>query len=374
MIPAAGSAYTYSYAVFGELIAWIVGWSLILEYTLVVSAVAVGWAGYGNDWLTHNGLALPGFLTHGPVLGARQCGGPAQQASFGINILAVLIIGIVAGLLNFGTRESARVNTTLVIVKLATLSLFVIVALPIFQHGELASFHAASASSSTPGPCARKYGVMPAAAIIFFAFYGFDAISTAAEEAKSPERDLAIGIVGSMIVCVLIYMVVAAAAIGAVALHQFAKSPEPLALILRESGQQGRIATIVSSRRRDRAADGHPRFLLRAEPDLPRHGPRRLLPEELRVDLEAPRNAGADHDLHRDRRRGHRRVTPIDVDRRARQRRHIVRIHRGLRGHAGAAAAASRTRERPFRTPAGVARRPRGRSSGASICSPACRG
>jgi APA family basic amino acid/polyamine antiporter len=244
-IPASGSAYTYSYSVLGELFAWIVGWSLILEYSLVVSTVAVGWAGYANDALRHISLGLPDFLTHGPTLAGQQCGGPTQQASFGVNILAVLIIGAVATMLNFGTRESARVNTALVILKLATLSLFVIVALPYFNPANLHPF-APHGVLSTAGACGRPYGIMPAAAIIFFAFYGFDAISTAAEEAKRPERDLAIGIVGSMIACTLIYLIVAAAAVGAVHYTKFANSPEPLALILREAGQ-GRVATIVSA-------------------------------------------------------------------------------------------------------------------------------
>ncbi|WP_037552741.1 amino acid permease [Sphingomonas sp. URHD0057] len=244
-IPASGSAYTYSYTVLGEGFAWIVGWSLILEYSLVVSTVAVGWAGYANDALRHIGLALPGALTHGPTLAGQQCGGSVQQASFGINILAVVIIAAVATLLNFGTRESARINTGLVVLKLATLSLFVIVALPYFNAANLHPF-APHGFFSTPGACGRPYGVMPAAAIIFFAFYGFDAISTAAEEAKNPERDLAIGIVGSMVACTLIYLIVAAAAVGAVHYTKFANSPEPLALILREAGQ-GRVATIVSA-------------------------------------------------------------------------------------------------------------------------------
>lgn len=244
-IPVSGSAYTYSYTVLGELFAWVVGWSLILEYSLVVSTVAVGWAGYANDALRHLHLGLPDIFTHGPVLGGAQCGGPAQQASLGINVLAVLIIGLVATLLNLGTRESARVNTALVMVKLATLSLFVIVALPHFQASNLHPF-APHGLWATPGNCGRSYGIMPAAAIIFFAFYGFDAISTAAEEAKNPARDLAIGIVGSMVACTFIYLVVGAAAVGAVHYSVFANSPEPLALILREAGQP-KIATIVST-------------------------------------------------------------------------------------------------------------------------------
>src|SRR5437763_2904099 len=244
-IPASGSAYTYSYSVLGELFAWVVGWSLILEYSLVVSTVAVGWAGYANDALKHLGLGLPGLLTHGPTLGGSQCGGPAQPAAFGINILAVLIIAAVATMLNMGTRESARVNTGLVILKLATLSLFVIVALPYFNTANLHPF-APHGVFSTAGPCGRPYGIMPAAAIIFFAFYGFDAISTAAEEAKNPERDLAIGIVGSMVACTAIYMIVAATAVGALHYTQFAHSAEPLALILRNLGQR-QVATIVAA-------------------------------------------------------------------------------------------------------------------------------
>src|SRR6476661_522632 len=177
MIPASGSAYTYSYVVFGELIAWMIGVALILEYTLVV----------------------------------------------------------VAGLLIAGTRESATLNAILVLIKLAALALFIAVALPVFNADHFHPFMPYGfPRTGAPG---HEVGVMAAAAIIFFAFYGFDAIATAAEEAKNPSRDLAIGIVGSMVVCVLIYMIVAAAAIGAVATSGFADSTEPLALILREIGK-----------------------------------------------------------------------------------------------------------------------------------------
>ncbi|HET9397937.1 MAG TPA: amino acid permease, partial [Sphingomicrobium sp.] len=227
MYPASGSAYTYSYVVFGELIAWVVGWSLILEYSLVVSAVAVGWSGYAAPLLNEY-LGFPMALTQGPELGGL------------INIPAIFIIAVVAGLLIYGTRESANLNAALVVVKLLALALFILVCLPVFDAGNLDPFmpHGFAAHWGT-GPDGKplEVGVMAAAAIIFFAFYGFDAIATAAEEAKNPDRDLAIGIVGSMILCVLIYMAVAAAAIGALAYTQFANSPEPLALILREIGQ-----------------------------------------------------------------------------------------------------------------------------------------
>jgi basic amino acid/polyamine antiporter, APA family len=223
MIPASGSAYTYSYVVFGELIAWMIGVALILEYTLVVSAVAVGWSGYAAGFLKSVGLGLPDALIQGPTLGGL------------INVPAIFIIWVVAGLLIAGTRESATINAILVLIKMLALALFIAVALPVFNAQHFHPFMPFGFPKS--GPAGSEVGVMAAAAIIFFAFYGFDAIATAAEEAKNPSRDLAIGIVGSMIVCVVIYMLVAAAAIGAVVYNGFANSAEPLALILREIGK-----------------------------------------------------------------------------------------------------------------------------------------
>jgi len=223
MIPASGSAYTYSYVVFGELIAWMVGVALILEYSFVVSAVAVGWSGYAAGFLESVGMGLPKALVNGPELGGM------------VNLPAVVIIFVVAGMLIAGTRESATVNAILVVVKLLALALFIAVALPSFNAENFHPFMPYGFPRS--GPSGSEVGVMAAAAIIFFAFYGFDAIATAAEEAKNPDRDLAIGIVGSMVLCVLIYMAVAAVAIGAISYTKFADSPEPLALILRDIGQ-----------------------------------------------------------------------------------------------------------------------------------------
>lgn len=223
MIPASGSAYTYSYVVFGEMIAWMIGVALILEYTLVVSAVAVGWSGYAAGFLNSIGMGLPDALIQGPELGGI------------VNVPAIFIIFVVAGLLIAGTRESATLNAVLVIIKLAALALFLAVAFPAFNGAHFEPFMPYGFPRS--GPSGSEVGVMAAAAIIFFAFYGFDAIATAAEEAKNPSRDLAIGIVGSMAICVLIYMAVAAAAIGAVPTTGFADSAEPLALILREINQ-----------------------------------------------------------------------------------------------------------------------------------------
>jgi APA family basic amino acid/polyamine antiporter len=222
MIPASGSAYTYTYVVLGELLAWVVGWSLILEYSLVVSAVAVGWSGYAAP-LLHAWAGFPVALSQGPELGGI------------VNLPAIFIIAVVAGMLIYGTKESATLNAALVAVKVVALIVFVAVTLPYFN---AANFHPfmpyGFPKSGAPG---AEVGVMAAAAIIFFAFYGFDAIATAAEETKNPGRDLKIGIVGSMVACVIIYMAVAATAVGALAYGRFANSPEPLALILREIGQ-----------------------------------------------------------------------------------------------------------------------------------------
>jgi APA family basic amino acid/polyamine antiporter len=233
MIPASGSAYTYSYVVIGELIAWVVGWSLILEYSLVVSAVAVGWSGYAAGFMESIGAPLPAALIQGPQLGGI------------VNLPAIFIIAVVGGLLILGTKESATLNAILVLVKIAALIVFVVVALPYFDPAKFEPFMPYGfGKSGAPG---AEVGVMAAAAIIFFAFYGFDAIATAAEETKNPGRDLSIGIVGSMVLCVIIYMAVAATAIGAVAYTRFANSPEPLALILRQLGQPGAAAYLAAS-------------------------------------------------------------------------------------------------------------------------------
>ena len=218
MIPASGSAYTYTYVVLGELLAWIIGWSLILEYSLVVSAVAVGWSGYAVDFMQWLGAPIPAAFAAGPHAGGI------------LNLPAIFIVAVVAGLLLLGTRESATLNAILVVVKLVALIVFVAVVLPFFDTANFEPFMPNGFGKS--GPSGSEVGVMAAAAIIFFAFYGFDAIATAAEETKNPGRDLSIGIVGSMLLCVLIYMAVAAAAIGALSYTVFANDPAPLSLIL----------------------------------------------------------------------------------------------------------------------------------------------
>ena len=219
MMPMAGSAYTYSYVALGELPAWFVGWTLILEYTVVCSVVAVGWSGYAAGFMHSVGLDLPAALIAGPAAGGV------------INLPAIVIALAVAGLLALGSRESATVNMVLVFVKLLALATFIALAIPAFDTNNFEPFAPYGFGAKEIGDA--KYGMMGAAALIFFAFYGFDAVSTAAEEAKDPGRDLKIGIVGSMVACTLIYMVVAAAAIGSTRTDALAASSEPLAMVLR---------------------------------------------------------------------------------------------------------------------------------------------
>jgi basic amino acid/polyamine antiporter, APA family len=233
MIPASGSAYTYTYVAVGEIFAWIVGWSLILEYSLVVSAVAVGWSGYAVGFFTAIGVELPAALTAGPHAGGV------------VNLPAVFIVGVVATMLALGTRESATINAVLVVVKIAALALFVVIAAPHFDSARFEPMLPYGFFGHEVDGVQR--GVMAAAAIIFFAFYGFDAVSTAAEETKRPARDLPIGILGSLVICTLIYVAVAMTAVGATHFTTFANSPEPLSLILRTVGSAQAAAFVAAA-------------------------------------------------------------------------------------------------------------------------------
>jgi len=181
-----GSAYGYSYAGLGEIVAWMIGWDLILEYSVATSAVAIGWSAYADNALEAVGLALPPALQQGPLEGGW------------INLPAALIVLTLGVLLSIGVRESARVNAVMVLVKLSAIAVFVIVA----------ASHVEPANWSPFMPFGWS-GVMGGAALIFFAYIGFDAVSTAAEEARNPQRDLPIGILVSLAVCTVIYILVA---------------------------------------------------------------------------------------------------------------------------------------------------------------------
>jgi APA family basic amino acid/polyamine antiporter len=196
--------------------------TLIPEYSLACSTVAVGWAGYLVGWIQSAGIVLPHALLAGPHGGGI------------VNLPAVLVSLAVAGMLMAGTRESATLNIVLVIIKLVALSLFVVMGIGAFNAANLHPFMPYGFTSHIEGGGTK--GVMAAAAIVFFAFYGFDAVATSAEEAKNPARDLTIGIIGSMALCTIIYMAVCLVAVGAMPYTALGNSPEPLALVLRTLG------------------------------------------------------------------------------------------------------------------------------------------
>ncbi|MGN6423969.1 MAG: amino acid permease [Asticcacaulis sp.] len=211
MVPVAGSAYTYSYAVMGELVAWLVGWALILEYALGASAVAVGWSGHIVGFLDSVGLHIPHALTVGPPISVGFLKG-GEVGGF-INLPAVLITVAVTSLLVIGTRESATANAILVAIKIAALTLFIVITLPMAT-GHMSNFHPFTPRGWGNPLNGTGTGVLGAAASIFFAYVGFDAVSTAAEETKNPQRNVPIGLIGSLIICTIFYLLVAGGVIG----------------------------------------------------------------------------------------------------------------------------------------------------------------
>lgn len=208
MIPVAGSAYTYSYASVGEFFAWTVGWALILEYAVAASAVSVGWSGYFAGLLAqYLDIHLPAALAAAPLALGGEAGGV-------INLPAVIIALLVTWLLVVGTSESAKVNAILVAIKVTALTAFVALTL---TSGD---FDAANFNPFLPagvfGGIGTGLGAVGAAATIFFAYVGFDAVSTAAEETKNPQRNVPFGLIGSLLFCTVFYVLVAAGAIGTI--------------------------------------------------------------------------------------------------------------------------------------------------------------
>jgi APA family basic amino acid/polyamine antiporter len=217
-VPVAGSIYTYSYATLGEFVAWMIGWDLLLEYGLATSTVAVGWSGYFQSLLSGFGLVLPDALTAAP--GAR----PGVETLF--NLPAFLIMMAITFLLSLGMRESARLNNVMVIIKISVVLLFIAVGV---GHVKPENWQPYMPYGMT--------GVMSAAALVFFAFIGFDAVTSAAEEVKNPARDLPIGIIGSLIICTILYVVVAAIMTGIVPHMNFKGVDHPVSLALQVAGE-----------------------------------------------------------------------------------------------------------------------------------------
>ena len=207
MIPVAGSAYTYTYTVLGEILAWTVGWALVLEYAVAASAVAVSWSGYFSGTILKQffGFELPPYLANGPLALGGAPGGF-------INLPAVIIALLMTWLLMVGTSESAKVNAILVAIKVTALTVFVFLTLPVIDTANYSPFLPAGVF----GGLGTGVGAVGAAATIFFAYVGFDAVSTAAEETKDPQRNVPIGLIGSLLICTIFYILVAAGAIGAI--------------------------------------------------------------------------------------------------------------------------------------------------------------
>ncbi|BCT91073.1 amino acid transporter [Lysobacter helvus] len=232
MVPVSGSAYTYSYAVLGELIAWMVGWALILEYAVAAGAVAVGWSGYANGFLASIGHALPIALTAGPGDTITLADGTTARGSF--NLIAFLLSLLITWLLVLGTSKSAKFTAMLVIVKIVALTAFVILAFPAVKHANFVPMLPNGWGTPLSG-----VGVLGAAASIFFAYVGFDAVSTAAEETKNPNRNIPIGLIGSLAICTVFYLLVAYTAVGSMGAQPggpLSQSKEPLAFVLRTIG------------------------------------------------------------------------------------------------------------------------------------------
>ena len=207
MMPVAGSAYTYTYSVMGELLAWSVGWALVLEYAVAASAVSVGWSGYFSGTILNEfmGIQLPAYLAAGPLAFGGAPGGL-------INLPAVVIALLVTWLLMIGTTESARVNAVLVAIKVTALTAFIVLTLPQAEMDKFNPFLPAGVF----GGFGSGIGAVGAAATIFFAYVGFDAVSTAAEETRDPQKNVPIGLIGSLLFCTVFYILVAAGAIGTI--------------------------------------------------------------------------------------------------------------------------------------------------------------
>ncbi len=257
MIPQAGSAYAYSYATLGEVVAWIIGWDLILEYAVGNVAVAISWGDYfkslvggpasfrllGHEFV-YAGITMPAWLTtgyrtallsqdpsvHGLLATAPRVAGIPVL----INVPAFTIVALITMLLLLGARESARANNVMVAVKLIVLALFIVMGL---QHINPANYHPFAPNGFR--------GIHQGAAIVFFAYIGFDAISTAAEETKNPQRNLPIGILGGLAICTVIYIVIGAVLTGMVPSSDLGKSADPLAYALNATGMTS-IAKVVA--------------------------------------------------------------------------------------------------------------------------------
>jgi basic amino acid/polyamine antiporter, APA family len=241
MIPIAGSAYTYGYATLGELVAWIIGWDLILEYLFAASTVAVGWSGYVVSFLKDLGIVIPAEYTSAPYIHTTPPGvrfdvwrlfteGWSSTGAV-LNVPAMVIVGLVTILLIIGISESATFNNLVVVVKLSVVLLFIGFGLTVMHPENWVPF---VPPAQGPGKFGWD-GIVRGAGVIFFAYIGFDAVSTAAQETKNPQRDMPIGILGSLAICTVLYITVALVLTGIVKYTEL-NVPDPIAVGINAAG------------------------------------------------------------------------------------------------------------------------------------------
>ena len=234
MIPVAGSAYTYSYATMGEFVAWIIGWDLVLEYAVGAATVAIAWTEYLNRVLEWFGWRIPYEWTHSPfdALGAN-----GEQGI--MNIPAVIILGLLSALLVRGTQESAFVNSIIVVIKVAIVLMVIAIGWGFINPANHTPMIPAATTYTTPTGITHAYGgimgILGAAGVVFFAYIGFDAVSTAAQEAKNPGRDMPIGILGSLVICTILYVLFSYVLSGVATVEDF-----------RSTGREASVAFAIS--------------------------------------------------------------------------------------------------------------------------------
>jgi APA family basic amino acid/polyamine antiporter len=230
-VPIAGSAYTYAYATMGELIAWIIGWDLILEYAVGATTVAIGWSGYVVSFLKDLGVVMPAAYAGAPF--AYDAAEHAWHATGTVvNVPAMAVIAGISALLVIGVRESARANNVIVVIKLLIIFVFIAAAAPFVSPAHWVTASNPQGSFIPPNIAPGQFGVsgiVRGAAVVFFAYIGFDAVSTAAQEAKNPQRDMPIGILGSLAICTVLYVVVGFVLTGVVGYDKL-NVPAPIAV------------------------------------------------------------------------------------------------------------------------------------------------
>jgi APA family basic amino acid/polyamine antiporter len=236
-IPISGSAYTYAYATLGELIAWIIGWDLILEYALAAVAVAIGWSSYVASVARDLGWSIPARFASAPY--AFDAAGHGWSSTGAVlNVPAVAVIVVITALLTVGVRESARFNDFIVALKLIVILLFIVCAVPAFSTANWVTSSNPAGAFIPPntGPGVFGWsGVLRGAAVVFFAYIGFDAVSTAAQEARAPDRDMPIGILGSLVICSVLYVAVGFILTGIVPFDRL-DVPDPIAVGIDAAG------------------------------------------------------------------------------------------------------------------------------------------